>query len=201
MTKSLNICWLRRDLRLHDHSVLAEALKRHGDIQPVFIFDTDILERFDNPEDKRLSFIAATLVAMHAELRQRGGGLLVLHGSASEVMPKLCKTLEANALVAARDCEPSARERDKTVYQAIENHTGMVGVWDHLVMPPDAALKDDGTPYKVFTPFSKQWHASLPKDGLDERKVEDSGRYADCEALAQRAGGGGVKARACGLYR
>jgi deoxyribodipyrimidine photo-lyase len=41
-TAKINIVWLRRDLRLNDHSALNKAKKRGLPILPVFIFDEDI---------------------------------------------------------------------------------------------------------------------------------------------------------------
>ena len=32
---------------------------------------------------------------------------------------------------------------------------------DHVILPPEAVLKDDGTPYTVFTPYSRKWHKVL----------------------------------------
>ena len=35
---------------------------------------------------------------------------------------------------------------------------------DHLLQHPDAVLKSDGTPYKMFTPFSKAWREKARAD-------------------------------------
>ena len=55
-------------------------------VQPVFVFDTDILTRFTNPRDRRLTFLVNTLHAMHRDLLSQGGGLLVLYGSAKALV-------------------------------------------------------------------------------------------------------------------
>lgn len=177
-TAPLNIVWLRRDLRLHDHAALSAALMQRGSIQPVFVFDTDILSRFTNPEDRRLSFIASQLSALHEELTRRGGGLLVLHGKASELLPKLCGALGAAHLFAARDVEPAARARDKTVQDGLRSTTEMVTLWDHLLLPPEMVLKDDSQPIRIFTPYYKRWLHAMDASHLAERWVDDMGRYA-----------------------
>ncbi len=179
MTDALNIVWLRRDLRLHDHAVLARALEERGMIQPVFVLDTEILARFPNREDRRLSFIARQLASLHKELNARGGGLLVLHGEASTLMPKLCAALKASHLVAARDAEPQARARDKAVYAALNSATHMIGVWDHLLLSPEKILREDGSAPRVFTPYFRRWQQALNAQEVAERKVNDKGRYAD----------------------
>lgn len=187
MDSKVNIVWMRRDLRLHDHAALAEALSQPGTIQPVFVFDTEILARFADPRDRRLSFIARQLSRLHGELTQRGGGLLVLHGRASEVMPRLFMALEARRIVTAEDVEPACRARDKIVAARTE----MTRVWDHLLLPPKTVLKEDGKPLHVFTPYFRRWQALLSADALAEREVVDVGRYAShgvSQALARAAG-------------
>ena len=58
--------WFRRDLRLHDNAGLFEALKQSNSVIPLFIFDTDILDKLPEREDKRVVFIHQTLSAMHS---------------------------------------------------------------------------------------------------------------------------------------
>lgn len=85
----LSLVWLRRDLRLHDHGALAEALTEKGTVQPIFVFDSEILKRFSSIKDRRLTFIADALWKIHCDLAKMNSGLLVVHGRAQEIVPKL----------------------------------------------------------------------------------------------------------------
>lgn len=171
---TLSLVWLRRDLRLHDHAALHLALSHDAPIQPVFVFDTDILKRFDNPKDHRLSFITDALYTIDTELRARGGRLWVFHGRAEEILPKLAKELDAR-IFAAEDFEPATLARDKHV----ASRADLTLTLDHLLAHPAAITKDDGSAYKVFTPYSKAWYAGLNESWYGERAVKDKGRYAD----------------------
>ncbi|MBY0355278.1 MAG: DNA photolyase family protein [Rickettsiales bacterium] len=193
INKLLNIVWMRRDLRLHDHAALHHALKLDGEIQPVFVFDAEILQRFSNPQDRRLTFIAQTLLDMDATLRQRGGAMLVLHGHATKVMPKLAAVLEASTIVAAADIEADTRKRDADVLAALGASTQFSLVKDCWLQHGGKVLKKDGTPYHVFTPYAKAWHAALKPEDLAERVVEDHGRYASADNLSQHAMAAGLK--------
>jgi len=174
------IAWLRRDLRLHDHAVLATACNGEGPVQPVFIFDTEVLTHFPAKNDRRLSFLAATLCHMDAELKKRGGGMLVLHGAASKVMPKLATALKADHVICAEDFEPAAIARDAAVKQALPNGSRFVQVLDQLLVHPKNMRKADGTAYKVFTPFyQKTWRPQVGPETVAEFTVNDKGRYAD----------------------
>ncbi len=177
--KPLSLVWLRRDLRLYDHAALQAALDAGGEVQPVFIFDTDILARFDNPRDRRLSFIAHALCSIHAELRTKGGGLLVLHGRAAEIMPRLMAEINAQRLFVAEDFEPETIKRD----EAVAARVPLTRVVDHLIHHPQAVVKPDGSAYRVFTPYAKAWRAALTADSYDEKVVTLDGRLADYGAV------------------
>lgn len=177
-----SIVWLRRDLRLHDHAALATALQGAAPVQAVFVFDTEILARFSNKHDRRLVFLAETLCHMDAQLKARGGRLLVLHGKAREVMPKLAATLKAESIISAEDFEPATRARDAAVKAVLPATTRFVQVLDHLIHAPQKMLKADGTPYKVFTPFYKLWRSTLGPGDYASYEVKDVGRYAHAPA-------------------
>ncbi len=179
----ISLVWMRRDLRLEDHAALATALGVAAPVQPIFVFDTEILARFTNPRDRRLVFLAETLCHIDAKLQARGGRMLVLHGKASEIMPALATALNATGVYCAEDFEPATRARDAGVKAALPATTRFVQVLDHLIRAPQAMLKADGTPYKVFTPFYKLWRADLGPTDWAEYEVKDAGRYASAAAV------------------
>jgi len=181
----LSLVWMRRDLRLHDQAALHEACLRDGKIQPVFIFDSDILAHFPGPKDRRIGFLAMALQSLHRALQEKGGGMLVLYGRAEELIPKLVKTLKAACVICEEDYEPATIARDKAVSNALAGKAAFVQVLDHLIHPPAAIVKGDGTPYRVFTPYSKAWRAALGKHSFTERRVSLNGRHANFDAIAQ----------------
>lgn len=187
----VTIVWIRRDLRLHDQAALSTALAEKAAVQPVFVFDTGILARFNNPHDRRLSFIMGALCGIDRELKRRGGGLLVMHGKACEVIPKLAAALGAQMIVSAEDFEPDTRARDAEVKRRFSGR--FVQVIDHVLRAPCQIQKDDGTPLKVFTPYYKRWLASLSEMDWAAYEVKDKGRYADVAASRKAAEQAGLK--------
>ncbi len=180
-----SLVWLRRDLRLHDHAALATALASPGAVQLLFVFDTEILARFDNPKDRRLSFVMGALCGIHRALEKRGGGLLVLHGAARDAVPKLAEALGVSSIFSAEDFEPATRARDAEVKKKFAGR--FVQMLDHLVRAPYQIVKDDKSPLKVFTPYYKRWLASLDPMDRGAFEVQDAGRYADANAAVARA--------------
>ena len=51
------VFWFRRDLRLEDNAGLFNALSSGYKVVPVFIADSNILERLEEKKDRRVSFI------------------------------------------------------------------------------------------------------------------------------------------------
>jgi len=151
-----DIVWLRRDLQIADNASIHFAGQNGNAPQLVFVFDTDILARFSNKHDRRLSFIANALAQIDSQLRERNSQLLVLHGSAKEIMPQLAKKL-GGKIFAGQDYEPATIKRDEYVGKNAE----LILNKQHLLLSPDAVIKDDDTPYKVFTPYSKKWREKL----------------------------------------
>ncbi|HMT36524.1 MAG TPA: deoxyribodipyrimidine photo-lyase, partial [Chitinophagaceae bacterium] len=76
--EKIQLCWLRRDLRLNDHAALYHALKSGLKVQLLFIFDTNILKKLPI-YDTRLDFIHLALSQLNHELKAYNASLLVIH--------------------------------------------------------------------------------------------------------------------------
>ncbi len=146
------IWWIRRDLRLTDNPALTSALESGGAVVPVFILDPALLNK---PAPKRQAFLFAGLRALDEALRARGSRLILRQGHPQEELPRLAAECGAQSVFAAEDYSPYARRRDQAVARKLPLRlTGGV-----TVQPVLAVHKADGTPYTVFTPFSKAWKA------------------------------------------
>ncbi len=176
-----NVCsivWLRRDLRLDDNLPLFSALQLKEKIQPIFIFDTDILNRFNNKQDRRLSFIAEILFNMNKDIIRKGGKLLVFYGSAKELIPQIAIMLKAKNIFAGIDYEPASKKRDEHVQKRLKQYNiNLILENDHLLISPEEVLKSDNTPYKVFTPYAKSWYKTLSTKHLKYCRIVDQHRY------------------------
>lgn len=154
--------WFRRDLRLQDNAGLFHALKNGAEVQPVFIFDKHILDHLEDRSDARVGFIYGEIERLQSELKALGGSLWVFYGKPDEVWGQLLKNHTIKNIFANRDYEPYALERDALVAQLIQTNGGELKLFkDHVIFEKDEVLKDDGTPYTVFTPYSRKWLAKL----------------------------------------
>ena len=187
----LSLVWLRRDLRLYDHAALFHALKSPLPVQLVFVFDEEVLSRFPNQDDRRLSFLAQRLCYLETKLKPRGGGLLVVHGKAREVIPRLADAFSASAVHAAEDYEPPAIARDKAVGGALGGRLQLHK--DQLIFDPREVVKDDGSAFKVYTPYSKAWLSKASPASYAPFEIHDDGRYADIQDVRSKARSAGLK--------
>ena len=163
------LVWLRRDLRCEDHAALYHALRRFKRVYCAFVFDTDILDALPSREDRRVEFIHASLLELHACLQRLaalsgapGGGLIVRHGPALQCITQLAQELGVQEVLFNRDYEPQATARDLRVAQALsERGIAFSNYKDQVLLEQDEVLTQHGRPYSVFTPYKRAWLQKL----------------------------------------
>ncbi|MEP6950343.1 MAG: deoxyribodipyrimidine photo-lyase [Ginsengibacter sp.] len=160
--QKINIFWFRRDLRIHDNAGLYHALKGNYPVVPVFIFDTNILDKLEEKKDRRIEFIGEALIAMQDELVQKDSSLEVLYGTPEQVFQKLLRKYDVQTVFTNHDYEPYAIERDGLIEKLLaQKNINFKSYKDQVIFEKDEVLKDDGQPYTVYTPYSKKWKATL----------------------------------------
>jgi deoxyribodipyrimidine photo-lyase len=161
-----SLCWLRRDLRLHDHAALATALADHDETHVVFVFDTRILGALPDKHDRRLTFIVQALQDLEQELRAHGSSLHVCHGDPVREIPRLARELGVATVHANRDYEPYAKNRDEAVERALAaSGVAFRQHKDAVVFEKHEVLNGSGEVYKVFTPYKNKWIETLERQG------------------------------------
>ncbi len=138
------ILWFRRDLRVDDNRLLALG----GDVLPIFIFDSTILDCLP-PNDRRVTFIFTALIRLKEDLARHGLDLALFYGKPTDIFTWLVTQHSFNEVCASGDYDTYALERDRDVSHILE----FSFLHDTYIFEPDEVLKNDGTPYLVFTPF------------------------------------------------
>jgi len=152
----MNVFWFRRDLRLHDNTALHAALEA-GQVQPIFIFDTNILEHLPR-DDARVTFIHDRLQVLNDQLAQYGTAVRTFHGDPMEVWRALLREGGVDAVFCNRDYEPYARERDRSLSTLLAlKRIPLHAFKDQVIFEKDEVVKQDGQPYTVFTPYKQRW--------------------------------------------
>ena len=142
--------WFRRDLRLRDLPTMSAA--GNAEVLACFVLDPR-LESSSGP--RRLQFLGDSLREIDAAL---GGRLLITRGRPVDVIPTICRTLGAGAVHISADFSPLGVRRDRAVAAALEPlGAELVATGSPYLVSPGRVTKDDGSPYKVFTPFFRRW--------------------------------------------
>ena len=161
------IHWFRRDLRWQDNRALHAALTSGSPVVPMFVFDKNILDRLDNPNDARVTFLHDRISQLQKEAGEHGGALFVTHDDPIQVLADLAASGQVRAVYTNEDYEPYAQTRDARVKADLEQHGVTFHTFtDHVIQAPGEVMKPDGTPYTVFTPFSKRWHLNLTAENM-----------------------------------
>ncbi len=159
---NVNIFWFRRDLRVDDNRGLFEALNAGLPVIPVFIFDPAILKQFPDPTDARLTFIHRCLAELDHRFREYNSRLMVYFSSPEVVFGQLAARYSIQSVFANTDYEPEAIRRDQKVEQLLKSKgIEFRSFKDQVIFHHDEVTKSDGTPYTVFTPYSKKWKELL----------------------------------------
>ncbi|WP_053977291.1 cryptochrome/photolyase family protein [Mangrovimonas xylaniphaga] len=169
MKQTINIFWFRRDLRLNDNIGLYHSLKGDYPILPIFIFDTSILEELPK-NDARVTFIYQTIQDLKKTLETNYGSLLATyHKTPLESFKQLTQDYHINAVYTNHDYEPYAKQRDKEIEQFLSSKDIIFNTFkDQVIFEKDEIVKQDGTPYVVYTPYMKAWKARFKSLSLEE---------------------------------
>ena len=150
------VVWFRRDLRLSDHAALSEACNQ-GAVLPVFVLDRDLLF---HPETAvaRVAFMLKNLQALDADLRQRGGRLLIRCGDPAEQLLQLVRLSGADGVIAHTDSERLVgRVRDARVSRTLAAHRIPL----RWVEPAGACGE-----LMAYSGWSRQWHQAMASPAL-----------------------------------
>ena len=162
MMRSLH--WFRNDLRLTDNPALIAASE--NDVLPFYILDTEDLKDMGQ----------ASKLWLHHSLNQLNesleGKLHFIQGDSINEIRKLIDSQQIDAIYWNRVFEPKKRSKDNDLIKSL-------GIDYHifngsLLWEPESILKDDGTPYKVFTPFYRKGcikAGKTPREPLPKAKL------------------------------
>ena len=166
--------WFRRDLRLEDNVGLSAALAGTGDVLPIFIFDRNILDKLEERDDPRLTFLHDEVTALKHQMEEWGGTLRVYYGTPAEVFQTVKADFpELECVYTNKDYEVYAKERDADVARRLKAQgIGFEAYKDQVIFEEREVLTQGGSPFGVYTPYARQWHALFHRDRLDEAAIE-----------------------------
>ena len=165
MNNEIAVFWFRRDLRLSDNTGLIHALSSGLPVLPIFIFDTHILDKLDNSKDARVDFIHQTICNLDLELKKYGSALHVFYGEPLQVFKDLTQKYNIKNVITNHDYESYGIRRDTEIQKYLEPLScSFTSYKDIVIFEKNEVIKDDGSPYTVFTPYSRKWKLRYSTD-------------------------------------
>ena len=152
LDKNVSIYWIRQDLRLYDNPALKAAVN-NGAIVPIYILD-DI-----NSGEHKLG--SASRIWLYHSLeklnKQFKNKLHFFNADPLQVISEICESEKINKVYWNRVYEPWCIQRDKKIKEILN----LKGIETNsfngsLLWEPWEVLKNDGTPYRVFTPYYRR---------------------------------------------
>ena len=170
--KSNAIFWFRRDLRLYDNHGLFKILKNYKNVLPIFIFDSEILDKLPK-DDARVNFIHNQLKSLNDSL-EKNQKINTYYGRPVQIFKKLISDFPIEFVYTNHDYEPYAIARDEAVKSLLnEKSIGFKSFKDQVIFERNEVTKDDGMPYKVYTPYSKKWLGAFTEKCIEVYPSED----------------------------
>ena len=158
MKNKVSIHWFRQDLRIQDNPSLSYLTKNYDNIVCVFILDEINCDRIIGSASKVWLYHA--LKDLNQQLN---GNLIFLSGDSLKVLGELTKFFDVEEISWNRCYEPWTVNRDKKIKEHFKKKIKVNSFNGLLLWEPWEVLKDDGTPYKVFTPYYKRGCLSKPQ--------------------------------------
>ena len=154
------LVWFRgKDLRISDHEPLLSAIQE-GECIPVFVLDP----YFFSPEraaelPHRMQFLLDGLHALAKNIEHKGSELICVEGKSIDVIPELARTFKVDRVVAHRWVEPFGQKRDQIIKDALKVPFELFE--GEMLHTPGSLRTGKGTPFGVFTPFSKKFRSTV----------------------------------------
>jgi deoxyribodipyrimidine photo-lyase len=166
MKDKVCVFWFRRDLRLNDNCGLFHALASDKKVLPIFIFDDDILSKLPS-DDSRVTFLHQELENMNHQLKKTESSLAVFHGKPMTILNEITEKYAVESVFTNHDYEPYASQRDTEIKTFLTSKNIHFKAYkDQVIFERNEIVKQDGTPYKVYTPYSKKWLEAFKVRGI-----------------------------------
>ncbi|MGF1687310.1 deoxyribodipyrimidine photo-lyase [Photobacterium japonica] len=159
--KRRGLMWFRADLRTIDNTALSTACTRSDELQAIFIA-TPMQWHEHHVAPIQIDFIRRRLTVLREQLATLGVPLTVLevddYASVPDALLAFVNQHHITHVYCNKQYEWNESQRDHHVGQTLLNNKIPFSVLDdQCVIPPGDVLTQKGDPYKVFTPFRREW--------------------------------------------
>ena len=145
--------WFRQDLRLNDNPAIIEANNSGLKILPVYILDDINSSNWKIGSASRW-WLNESLKKLNDSLNHN---LCFMSGDSVKCLNNLISTYNVKSVYFNKCYEPWRIQSDEKIINFLSNKDiNTFQLNGSLLFEPESTVKEDGTPYKVFTPFYRK---------------------------------------------
>jgi len=184
------VVWFRRDLRVQDNPALmqaiADARQKGLAVEAVYVHSPEDEGEWAIGSASRW-YLRHSLVAHQRTLAELGIPVRCFKGDALEVLNAYTAQIEAAGVYWNRVVEPGWESRDQAVRASLQAAGLTVRTFeDDCLIMPEQLRKQEGNPYRVFTPFWRRARSLIDIETLHQRRLGGSpapiGRVVEADA-------------------
>ncbi|MDC0215655.1 DNA photolyase family protein [Candidatus Pelagibacter sp.] len=151
MTKKA-LVWIREDLRIENNPALSYASQKHEIVSALYIYNK---KNFDGIREAQKWWLTKSLNSFKENLKTFNINLEIIEGDAVDFFSKINKNNNIS-IYWSKVYEPNIIDKDKKIKdQFVKNEINYKYFKGNILIEFQEVVKDDGTPFKVFTPFWK----------------------------------------------
>ena len=148
--KSTGIFWIREDFRIGNNQALSFATNNHENVVALYIYNNN---EFDNKREAQKWWLFKSLESIKTELSKFKINLEILKGDELDIFSKLKKKDDV-CIYWNKIYEPDVISKGKKIRDLfIKNEIEYKYFKGNILNEFQEVTKNDGTPFKVFTPF------------------------------------------------
>tara|TARA_B100002051_G_C16735427_1_gene640944 strand:+ start:544 stop:1965 length:1422 start_codon:yes stop_codon:yes gene_type:complete len=165
------IVWIRDDFRLKNNQALSYASNEHKSISVIYIYNKD---KFDNVREAQKWWISKSLESYKKDLEKYNIDLEIIISEEFTFFSKL-KGKDNISVYWNKVYEPEQLKLDKKIIEIFKkNKINSKHFKGNVLNEYDKVTKDDGSPYKVYSPFwrygEQVYLDSIPSKTLNIKK-------------------------------
>ena len=146
------LVWIREDLRIEHNSALSFASQNHKKVSTLYIYNN---KNFDKKREAQKWWLSKSLEAFEIDLKKFNISLEIIEGDEIEILSKIKKNDDVT-IYWSKVYEPDIIAKCKKIRDIfIKNQINYKYFKGNILNEFQDITKNDGTSFKVFTPFWK----------------------------------------------
>ncbi len=179
---STGIFWMREDFRIENNPALSFATQNHDNVIALYIYNNN---DFDNKREAQKWWVYKSLETLKKELSDYKINLEIVKGDELEIFSKFNKK-DKLSVYWNKIYEPDVIAKGKKIRDLfIKNEINYKYFKGNILNEFQEITKNDGTPFKVFTPFwrnAEQVYLNQPpsKNYIVKKKIKKIKIFKKC---------------------